>query len=58
VKKPAQVSTADIKEPKKNVSSFNLEHEIKKIKIFVPLLELMKTNPFRKTVLKALQSPA
>jgi ribonuclease HI len=58
VKQPAKVSTAEIKEPEKNVSSFSLEHEINKIKIFVPLLELMKTDPFRKTVLKALQSPA
>jgi hypothetical protein len=58
LKQPAKVSTADIKEPEKSVSSFSLEHEINKIKIYVPLLELMKTEPFRKTVLKALQSPA
>jgi ribonuclease HI len=35
-----------------------LEHEINKIKIPIPLIELMKTKPFRKTVLKALQPPA
>jgi hypothetical protein len=58
VKQPAKVSTAEIKEPEKNVSSFSLEHEINKIKIFVPLLKLMKTKPFRKIVLKSLQSPA
>jgi hypothetical protein len=58
VKQPAKVSTAEIKEPEKNVSSFSLEHEINKIKIYVPLLELMKKNPFRKTVLKSLQSLA
>jgi hypothetical protein len=43
LKHPAKVSTADIKEPEKSVSSFSLEHEINKIKISVPLLELMKT---------------
>jgi hypothetical protein len=58
LKQPVKVSTTELKEPENNVSSFSLEHEINKIKIFVPLLELMKTKPFRKTVLKALQSPA
>jgi hypothetical protein len=57
LKQPAKDSTADIKEQETNVSSFSLEHEINKIKISVPLLELMKIEPFRKTVLKALQSP-
>jgi hypothetical protein len=58
LKKPAKVSTTELKESEKIVSSFSLEHEINKIKIFVPLIELMKTKPFRKTVLKALQPPA
>jgi hypothetical protein len=58
LKQPAKVSTVDIKEPEKSVYSFSLEHEINKIKICVPLLELMKTEPFRKTVLKYLQSLA
>jgi hypothetical protein len=58
LKQPAKDNTADIKELKRNVSSFSLEHEINKIKISVPLLELMKIEPFRKIVLKALQSPA
>jgi ribonuclease HI len=35
-----------------------LENEINKIKIPIPLIELMKTDPFRKSVLKALQPPA
>jgi hypothetical protein len=43
LKQPTKDSTGDIKEPDKNVSVFNLEHEINKIKISVPLLELMKT---------------
>jgi hypothetical protein len=57
LKQPTKDSTIDIKEPDKNVYVFNLEHEINKIKISVPLLELMKTKPFRKTVPKALQAP-
>ena len=43
LKQPAKDSTVDIKEPNINVYSFSLEHEINKIKISVPLLELMKT---------------
>jgi hypothetical protein len=43
LKQPTKDSTVDIKEPDKNVSAFNLEHEINKIKISMPLLELMKT---------------
>jgi hypothetical protein len=35
-----------------------LENEINKIKIPIPLIELMKIDPFRKYVLKALQPPA
>jgi hypothetical protein len=35
-----------------------LENEINKIKIPIPPIELMKTNPFRKYVLKALQPPS
>jgi hypothetical protein len=58
VKKPTKVSTAEINELEDNVSSFSLEHEINKTKIYVPLLELMKIEPFRKNVLKAMQSPA
>jgi hypothetical protein len=43
LKQPVKDSTADIRELDKNVSAFNLEHEINKIKILVPLLELLKT---------------
>jgi hypothetical protein len=58
LKKSIKVSTTELKESETIVSSFSLEHEINKIKIYLPLLELMKTYPFRKTVLKALPSPA
>jgi hypothetical protein len=57
LKQPAKDSIVDIKESDRNVFAFSLEHEINKIKILVPLLELMKTKPFRKIVLKALQAP-
>jgi hypothetical protein len=40
------------------LSPFNLEHEINKIKILVPLVELMKNEPFKHSSLKVLQSPA
>jgi hypothetical protein len=57
-KQPVKVSTTEVKETEKHVSSFSLENEINKIKIPIPLVELMKTDPFRKYVLKALQPPA
>ena len=43
LKQPTKDSTVDIKEPDINDFAFNLEHKINKIKISVPLLELMKT---------------
>jgi hypothetical protein len=43
LKQPVKDSTVDIRERDKNVPVFNLEHEINKIKIPVPLLELLKT---------------
>jgi hypothetical protein len=57
-KQPVKVSTTEVKESEKHVPSFSLENEINKIKIPIPLVELMKTDPFRKSVLKSLQSPA
>jgi hypothetical protein len=42
LKQPAKDSTVDIKEPDINIYSFSLEHKSSKIKISVPLLELMK----------------
>lgn len=43
LKQPTKDNIVDIREPDKNVYVFNLEHEINKIKITVPLLELLKT---------------
>jgi hypothetical protein len=52
-----KVSVPEIKEAEKQSISFSLEHEINKIKIPIPLIELMKTDPFKKTILKSLQPP-
>ena len=41
-------------EPEKISSSFNLETEIQKLKIPVPLVELMKNEVFRKDICKTL----
>jgi hypothetical protein len=57
-KQPVKVSTIEVKKIEKLISSFSLENEINKIKIPIPLVELMKTDPFKKYVLKALQPPA
>ena len=56
-KKPVKVSTTEVMETEKPISSFSLENEINKIKIPIPLVELMKTDPFRKYVLKELHPP-
>jgi hypothetical protein len=53
-KKHVKVITTEVNETEKHVSSFSLENKINKIKIPIPLVELMKTDPFRKSVLKAL----
>jgi hypothetical protein len=58
LKQPVKVGTTELKETEKVVPSFILENEINKIKIPIPLIELMKIYPFRKFVLKALQPPS
>jgi hypothetical protein len=54
-KQPIKVSTTEVKEYEKRIPSFILGNEINKIKIPIPLVELMKTDPFRKSILKSLQ---
>jgi hypothetical protein len=44
-----------IKEADKTPTSFILEHELRKIKIPVPLTELLKNEPFKKSIMKVLQ---
>jgi hypothetical protein len=55
---PIKASVSEVKETKIQLSPFNLEHEINKIKIIVPLVELMKNEPLKHSSLKVLQSPA
>jgi len=45
---PIKVGVPKVKETEKQLNSFSLEHEINKIKIHISLLELMKTESFRK----------
>jgi hypothetical protein len=51
IKAPVQ----EVKEIQKPHSYFNFENEIQKIKIPVPLLELMKNEDFKKSISKMLQ---
>jgi hypothetical protein len=55
---PIKEGVSEVKETKRQLSPFNLEHEINKIKILVPLVELMKNEPFKHSILKVLKSPA
>jgi hypothetical protein len=50
-----KTGVAKVKETKKQLVPFNLEHEINKIKIHVPLVELMKDMYFKDSILKILQ---
>jgi len=45
----------ETKEADKPPTSFILEHELRKIKIPVPLTELLKNEPFKKSIMKLLQ---
>jgi hypothetical protein len=47
----------EVKEVDRPQESFNLEHELSKIKILVPLSELLKNEPFNKSIMKFLQPP-
>jgi hypothetical protein len=44
----------EVKDDEKSLSNFNFEHEIQKIKIHVPLLELVKNEGFKTSLLKDL----
>jgi hypothetical protein len=45
----------ETKEADKPPTFFSLEHELRKIKIPVPLTELLKNEPFKKSIMKVLQ---
>jgi hypothetical protein len=46
----------EVREAPKPISSFNFEHEIQKIRIPVPLSELVKNEDFKRSLSKLLQS--
>jgi len=48
----------EVRDPPKPLSSFSFEHEIHKIRILVPLLELVKNEDFKRSLSKMLQSEA
>jgi hypothetical protein len=52
---PSKPIVPEIKEVDRPSTSFSLEHELRKIKIHVPLTELMKNGPFKKSIMKVLQ---
>jgi hypothetical protein len=43
------------KEADKTPTSFILEHELRKIKIPIPLMKFLKNEPFKKSIMKVLQ---
>jgi hypothetical protein len=47
---------AEVREVPKSVSSFNFEHEIQKIRIPIPISELVKNEDFKRSLSKMLQS--
>ena len=47
---------SEVREAPKPISSFNFEHEIQKIRIPVPLSELVKNEDFKRSLSKLLQS--
>jgi hypothetical protein len=53
-----QIHAPEIRENPKNTSSFNFEHEIQKIRIPVPLTELIKHGEFKKRFSDLLKSEA
>ena len=52
----AKEPVAEVREAPKPVSSFNFEHEIQKIRIPVPISELVKNEDFKRSLSKLLQS--
>jgi len=45
----------ETKEADKTPTFYSLEHELRKIKILVPLTELLKNEPFKKSIMKVMQ---
>jgi hypothetical protein len=54
---PFKIVVPEVKEFDRPKAYFILEHELRKIKIHVPLSELLKNEPFEKSIMKVLQPP-
>jgi hypothetical protein len=52
----AKEPASEVRETPKSLSSFSFEHEIQKIRIPVPLSELVKNEDFKRSLSKLLQS--
>ena len=52
----AKEPVSEVREASKSLSSFSFEHEIQKIRILVPLSELVKNEDFKRSLSKLLQS--
>jgi hypothetical protein len=52
----AKEPVTEVREAPKPTPSFNFEHEIQKIRIHVPLSELVKNEDFKRSLSKLLQS--
>ena len=48
--------TTEVEEVNKNIQNFSLENELGKLKILVPLTELIKNPSYKETVLKVINS--
>jgi len=54
---PFNLATPEVKESNKQPITFSIEHELRKIKIHVPLRELLKNEPFKNSFMKVLNPP-
>jgi hypothetical protein len=54
---PFKPVVPEVKEVDRPQAYFILENELRKIKILVPLSELLKNEPFKKSIMKVLQPP-
>jgi hypothetical protein len=54
---PFKPVVPELKEFDRPQAYFILENELRKIKIPVPLSELLKNDPFKQSIMKVLQSP-
>jgi hypothetical protein len=54
---PSKPVAPEVKEVDRQPIPFSIEHELRKIKIHVPLTELLKNEPFKNSIMKVLKPP-